>query len=327
MAVFLSKTVEQDENLISFTYHFRVPRRLPLRSDASSKIPAELEAMYGQYPPLLVQYSGTSIANRVVDPNFDYLDPVWMAHCDEILRRSELFNERLRDRYGIEPDVDVEEDEDMRPRFLRTSDTSGSDVDEDVDETGRLGKGFRRVPYTPFPGKTDRTTRDTAKMIIKTLANPHAGNEAKYRVTSTISSIAGEGPAYNPIRLVRSDPQVSRASSIVCTADLVATKAASSTSCLASNLVSLTHSSFSNETSTTSGSYARQNARSSSAHSRLTPHRRRYSPTISDVVRFRNRIGVLSDFLRNPRHRPPKPGVPTNSDASTQHGAGSSENE
>ncbi|VDK60105.1 unnamed protein product [Cylicostephanus goldi] len=135
--------------------------------------PAELEAMYGQYPPLLVQYPGTSLANRVVDPNFDYLDPVWMAHCDEILRRSELFNERLRDRYGIEPDdVDVEEDEDMRPRFLRTSDTSGSDVDEDVDETGQLRKGFRRVPYTPFPGKADRTTRDTAKMIIKTLANP-----------------------------------------------------------------------------------------------------------------------------------------------------------
>ncbi|VDM66244.1 unnamed protein product [Strongylus vulgaris] len=193
------------------------------------------------------------------------------------------------------------------------------------------------VPYTPFPGKTDRITRDTARMIIKTLANPHPGNEAKYRVTSTISAIAGQGPSFNPIRLVHSDPQVSRASSIICSADLVATKAASSTSCLASNLVSLTHSSFSNDSTTSSGSYVRQDARSSSAHSRLTPHGRRHSPTISDVLRFRNRIGILSDFLRNPRHvrrvlnalstethvlvqKPPTPVVRSNSDASTQHG-------
>ncbi|EYC22650.1 hypothetical protein Y032_0017g3473 [Ancylostoma ceylanicum] len=266
---------------------------------------------------------------KLMIQHFDYLDPDWMAHCDEVLRRAEHFNERLRRRYGIEPEDDEDEDEDMRPRFLRTSDTS----DETGSIVGRRGRSrrrrFLRVPYTPFPGKTDRATRDTARMILRNLANPHGSDEHKYRVTSTLSSIAGVGPAFNPIRLVRSDPQVSRASSIVCTADLVATRAASATSCLASNLISLTHTSFSNQSTSSSDSCFRQSARSSSAHSRLTPHnRRRNSPTLSDVVRFRNRIGILSDFLRNPRHRAPKPIVRSNSDASTQHGGGtSSDNE
>ncbi|VDO78013.1 unnamed protein product, partial [Heligmosomoides polygyrus] len=57
-----------------------------------------------------------------------------------------------------------------------------------------------------------------------------------------------------------------------------------------------------------------------SAHSRLTPQARSRSPTISDVIRFRNRIGVLSDFLRNPRHKAPKPTVRSDSNASTQQG-------
>ncbi|RCN25167.1 hypothetical protein ANCCAN_29122 [Ancylostoma caninum] len=247
-----------------------------------------------------------------------------MEHCDEILRRAERFNDRLRRRYGIEPEDYEDEDEDMRPRFLRTSDES-DDADSVVGRRGRSRRRYLRVPYTPFPGKTDRTTRDTARMILRNLANPHGIDEHKYRVTSTLSSIAGEGPAFNPIRLVRSDPQVSRASSVVCTTDLVATRAASATSCLASNLISLTHTSLSNQSTSSSDSYFRQSARSSSAHSRLTPqNRRRNSPTLSDVVRFRNRIGILSDFLRNPRHRPPKPIVRSNSDASTQHGGGSS---
>ncbi|KAL6731348.1 hypothetical protein Aduo_002222 [Ancylostoma duodenale] len=285
-----------------------------------------MEELYNQgYPQALrPATSTTSFDSRIVDPNFNYLDPEWMEHCDEILRRAERFNDRLRRRYGIEPEDDEDEDEDMRPRFLRTSDES-DEADGVVDGRGRSRRRYLRVPYTPFPGKTDRVTRDTARMILRNLANPHGIGEHKYRVTSTLSSIAGQGPAFNPIRLVRSDPQVSRASSIVCTTDLVATRAASATSCLASNLISLTHTSLSNQSTSSSDSYFRQSARSSSAHSRLTPqNRRRNSPTLSDVVRFRNRIGILSDFLRNPRHRPPKPIVRSNSDASTQHGGGSS---
>ncbi|KAK6730347.1 hypothetical protein RB195_007047 [Necator americanus] len=315
-AVFLSKTIQNDEDTISFTYRFKVPGQRLRRPSIDKSIPHELEVMcQEEYPKALEPTSSmTSLRSRVFDPNFDYLDPLWMAHCDEIIKRTERLNDRVRVRYGIEPE-EIVEDNDLRPRFLRTSDTSGS-------ETAGSGRRLLRVPYTPFPGKTDRATRDAARVIIRSLANPHLIDEEKYRVTSTISAIAGQGLAFNPIRLVRSEPQVSRASSIVCTTDLVATRACSSASCLASNLVSLTHTSL----TSSSGSYARQSARSSSAHSRITPHDGRSSPTLSDIVRFRNRIGILSDFLRNPRHRPPKPVIRSNSDASTQQPEGASSN-
>ncbi|KAK6050118.1 hypothetical protein COOONC_12377, partial [Cooperia oncophora] len=134
---------------------------------------------------------------------------------------------------------------------------------------------------------------------------------------STISPIAGIGRPFNPIRLTRSEPTVTRASTIISRSELIATKAASATSCLGSNLISLTHTS-----STSSIPYP--NARSSSAHSYLTPQRRSRSPTISDVIRFRNRIGKLNKFLRNPQHKPPKPVVRSDSDASTQQGGAGS---
>ncbi|KHJ97709.1 hypothetical protein OESDEN_02307 [Oesophagostomum dentatum] len=135
---------------------------------------------------------------------------------------------------------------------------------------------------------------------MKSLAKPYLDGESGYRITSTVSSIAGEGLAYNPI------------------SDIMANNADASSCFLASKLASLTHNTA--PATSSSESYPRQSARSSSAHSHITPcHGERSSPTLSDIVRFRNRIGILSEFLRNPRHRPPKPVVRSDSDASTQH--------
>ncbi|KAK5985375.1 hypothetical protein GCK32_002617 [Trichostrongylus colubriformis] len=256
---------------------------------------------------------------RFIDPNYNYLDPDWMVHCEEILKRSRVFNERLRKQYGIVPEK-YPVDTDTRPKFLRTPQQDSDAVSKaSGGRSATVRDGRLRPPFTPYPGKTDKATRDLARMIVANLARPGVGDDKKFRVTSTISPIAGLGRPFNPIRLTRSEPTVTRASTIISRSELVATKAASATSCLASNLISLTHTA-----STTS--IAQRNARSSSAHSRLTPQRRiaTGSPTISDVVRFRNRIEVLSDFLRNPRHKPPRPIVRSNSDASTQQPDGGS---
>ncbi|WKX89021.1 hypothetical protein Q1695_008570 [Nippostrongylus brasiliensis] len=292
-AVFVSKTVEREDDSIAFTYRYRIPG---LRDHDPSDVDFR-RAMGCQSEDF----------RRYIDPDYDFKDPDWLQHCDEILRRSRVFNERLRKSYGIVPEK-YPVDKDTRPRFLRTPDKSDSKVTGARSRDGRL-----RPPYTPYPGKTDKRTRDLARMIIHDLAHQGLDDEDKFRVTSTISPIAGVGRPFNPIRLVRSEPTVSRASTVITKSELVATRAASATSCLASNLISLTH------TGSTSSNPPRD-ARSSSAHSRLTPQTRgRRSPTIADVVRFRNQIGQLSDFLRHPRHKPPKPTARSDSHASTQY--------
>ncbi|KJH44936.1 hypothetical protein DICVIV_09012 [Dictyocaulus viviparus] len=328
MAVFVCKTIQQDENTVSFTYRFRIPGEVH-----ECGHPVETSSLSSFSTP-------RSNFDRVIDPNFDFTDPIMLEHCDAILKKAEIFNDRLRDEYGIVPE-EVVDDDDTRPRFLRTPDKSSeSEAHLSRQESKEKDKGVIRPPYTPYPCKADRATRDAARVVVRNLANQakqafhptEAGefmpqqferelaNEANYRVTSTISSIAGKDRPFNTIRLVRSDPEVTRTSTIVSRSDILSSRATSSASSLASNLISLTHTG-------SSTSAPNMNARSSSAHSRLTPHYRRCpSPTLSDVVRFRNRIGLLSDFLRNPRHAPPKPVVHSCSDASTQHGGSSSSN-
>lgn len=130
-------------------------------------------------------------------------------HCDEILRRAQVFNERLRRKYGIVPEK-YPVDEDTRPRFLRTPDRhvitaarilQHSDLRLQIRRKRRrrysrkrtrrqiwrrfaprapyaaevrtgVFSGRLRPPFTPYPGKTDKATRDLARLIVFNLANP-----------------------------------------------------------------------------------------------------------------------------------------------------------
>ncbi|XGW21467.1 hypothetical protein V3C99_004432 [Haemonchus contortus] len=325
MAVFLAKTVERDENKISFTYRYRISGDPGLfrDRDKTEKAALESEPSRGRHDSgtdSIGTSSGRSgRSKRYFDPNYNYLDPEWMKHCEEILKRSEVLNERLRKQYGIVPEK-YPVDSDTRPSFLRTPDEDRIVAQKARGRrSARTRDGKLRPPYTPFPRKTDKATRDLARLIVKGLARPGEGEDKQFRVTSTMSPIAGLGPSFNAIRRTQSEPTVTRASTVITRSDLIATKASTPLS-LPPNLSSLIY--------TSSSSTQHPNARSSSAHSRLTPQRRSHSPTISDVVQFRNRIGALSDFLRNPRHKPPRPVVRSNSDASTQQGgAGSTSSE
>ncbi|EYC22653.1 hypothetical protein Y032_0017g3475 [Ancylostoma ceylanicum] len=68
MAVFLSKTIQQDENTISLTYLFKVPWEVGRRGGPRR---LSMEELYNQgYPQALrPATSTTSFDSRIIDPN------------------------------------------------------------------------------------------------------------------------------------------------------------------------------------------------------------------------------------------------------------------
>ncbi|VDO46360.1 unnamed protein product [Haemonchus placei] len=201
-AVFLAKTVERDENKISFTYRYRISGDPGVFRDRDKTEKAALESEQSRgRQDSGTDSTGTSSgrSKKYFDPNYNYLDPEWMKHCEEILKRSAVFNERLRKQYGIVPEK-YPVDSDTRPSFLRTPDDDSNVAQKARGRrSARTRDGKLRPPYTPFPRKTDKATKDLARLIVKGLARPGLGEDKQFRVTSTMSPIAGLGPSFNAV--------------------------------------------------------------------------------------------------------------------------------